>query len=68
MCVCVCVCINKSRKQHPTKQELYGHLPPILKIIQITQRRDAAYCWKSKDKFIRDILQWTPLHGCTSVG
>ena len=27
LCVCVCVCV----KQHPTKQQLYGHWPPILK-------------------------------------
>ena len=25
--------LNKSRKQHPTKQLLYGHLPPITKTI-----------------------------------
>ena len=26
--------LNKSRRQHPTKQQLYGHLLPIIKTIQ----------------------------------
>ena len=29
--------LNKSWKQHPTKQQLYRHLPPISKTIQIRQ-------------------------------
>ena len=29
--------LNKSRKQHPTKQQLYGHLFPISKTIQDEQ-------------------------------
>ena len=27
--------LNKSWRQHPTKQQLYGHLPPITKTIQV---------------------------------
>ena len=27
--------LNKSWKQHPTKQQLYSHLPPIMKTIQV---------------------------------
>ena len=27
--------LNKSWRQHPTEQQLYGHLPPITKTIQI---------------------------------
>ena len=26
--------LNKSWRQHPTKQQLYGHLPPITKTIK----------------------------------
>ena len=26
--------LNKSRRQHPTRHQLYGHLPPITKTIQ----------------------------------
>ena len=27
--------LNKSRRQHPTKQQLYGHRPPITKTIKV---------------------------------
>ena len=56
--------LNKSPKQHPTKQHLYGHLPPISKTIPI---RHVGYCCRSKNKLISDILLWTPLHGHASV-
>ena len=62
------VILNKSWKQNPTKQQLYGHLPPITKTIQVRWTRHEGHCWRSKDKLIRDILQWTPTHGCTSTG
>ena len=29
--------MNKSWRQHPTKQQLYGHLPPIRKTIKIDE-------------------------------
>ena len=35
--------LNKSWRQHPTKQQLYGHLPPITKTIQVRQTRHAGY-------------------------
>ena len=35
--------LNKSWRQHPTKQQqLYGHLPPITKTIKIRQTRHAG--------------------------
>ena len=36
--------LNKSWRQHPTKKQLYGHLPPIMKIIKIRQTRHAEHC------------------------
>ena len=60
--------LNKSWRQHTTKQLLYRHLPPILKTIQITWTRHAGYCWRSKEKLISDVLQWTPSHGWGRVG
>ena len=48
--------LNKSWKQHPTKQQLYGHLPPIAKTIQIRRTRHVRHCWRSKDKLISDVL------------
>ena len=55
--------LNMSWRQHPTRHQLYGHLPPITKTIQVRQNRHAGHCWRSKDEFIRDILLWTPTHG-----
>ena len=60
--------LSKSWKQHPTKQQLYGHLPPISKIIQIIWTRHAGHCWRSKNELINNVLLWTPSHGCTIVG
>ena len=34
--------LNKSWRQHPTKQQLYNYLPPILKTIQDRQTRYTA--------------------------
>ena len=52
--------LNKSWQQHPTKHQLYGHLPPISKAIQVRQTRHAGHCWRSRDENIRDVLLWTP--------
>ena len=51
---------NKSWRQHPTKQQLYGHLQPITKIIQVRRTRHAGHCQRSREELIRDVLQWTP--------
>ena len=50
-------------KQHPTRHQLYGHLPPITKSIQVRRTRHAGHCWKSRDELIRDVLLWIPTHG-----
>ena len=60
--------LNKSWRQHPTKQLLYGHLPPVTKTIQIRRTRHAGHCWRSMDELVRDVLLWTPLHGRTKAG
>ena len=52
--------LNKSKRQHPTKHQLYGHLPPITKTIQVRRTRHAEHCWWSRDKIISDVLLWTP--------
>ena len=48
--------LNKSWKKLPTKQQLYGHLPPISKTVQVRQTRHAGHCWRSKDKLISDVF------------
>ena len=55
--------LNKSWGQHPTKQQLYGHLPPITKTFQVRRTKHAGDCWRSRDELISDILLWTPSHG-----
>ena len=54
------VILNKSWRQHPTRHQLYGHLPPITKTIQVRRTRHAGHCWRSRDELIRDVLLWTP--------
>ena len=41
--------LNEFRKQHPTKEQLYCHLPPISKTIQIKRIRHTTHCRRSKD-------------------
>ena len=42
------VILNKSWRQHPTKKQLYGHLPPIMKTMQIRRTRHVGHCWGRK--------------------
>ena len=49
--------LNKSWRQHPTRHQLYGHLPPIKKTIQVRRTRHAGHCWRSKDELISDVLR-----------
>ena len=57
-----------SWRQHPTRRQLYGHLPPITKTIQVRRTRHAGHCWRSRDELIRDVLLWTPTHGRAKAG
>ena len=46
--------LNKSWRQHPTRHQLYGHLPLITKTIQVRRARHAGHYWRSKDELISD--------------
>ena len=59
--------LNKFWQQHPTRRQLYGHLPLITKTIQARQTRHAGHCWRSKDEIVRDVLLWTPAYGHSQV-
>ena len=48
--------LNKSWRQHPTKHQLYRHLPPIAKTIQVRRTIHAGHCWRSRDELISDVL------------
>ena len=53
--------LNKSWRQHPTKQLLYGHLPPpITKTIHVRRTRYTGNWWRSRNELIIDVLLWTP--------
>ena len=60
--------LNKSWRQHPTRHQLYGHLLPITKTIQVRRTRHAGHCWRSRDELISDVLLWTPTHGRAKAG
>ena len=60
--------LNKSWWQQPTRHQLYGHLPPIMKTIQVRRTRHAGHCWRSRDELISDVLLWTPTYGWAKAG
>ena len=60
--------LNKSWRQHPSRHQLYGHLPPITKTIQVRRTRHAGHCWKSRDELISDVFLWTPTYGRAKAG
>ena len=60
--------LNKSWQQHHTKHQLYSHLPPITKTIQVRRTRHAGHSWRSREELISDVLQWTPSHGRAEAG
>ena len=60
--------LNKSWRQHPTRDQPYGHLPPITKTIQVRRTRHAGHCWRSRDELISNVLLWTPTYGWAKAG
>ena len=51
--------LNKSQRQHPTKQQLYGYLLTIMKTLKIRRNRHVRHCWRSRDELISEVLLWT---------
>ena len=60
--------LNKSWRQHSTKQQLYGHLPPITETIKVRRTRHAGHCWRSRDELISDALLRTSSLGREKAG
>ena len=60
--------LSKSWWQHPTRHQLYSHLPSITKTIQVRRTRHARHCWRSRDELISDVLLWTPTYGRAKAG
>ena len=64
----LCVTIFLTWRQHPTKHQLYGPLPPIRKTIQVKRTRHAGHWWRSRDELISDVLLRTPKYGRAKAG
>ena len=60
--------LNKSWRQRPTRHQLYGHLPPITKTIQVRRTRHAGHCWRTREELISDVLLWTLTYGQEKAG
>ena len=60
--------LNKSWREHSKSHQLYGHLPPITKTIQVRRTRYAGHCWRSRDELISDVLLWTSTYGRAKAG
>ena len=61
--------LNKSWRQHLTRHQLFGHLLPITKTIQVRRNRLAGHCWRSRDELISDVLLCPPpTHGRAKAG
>ena len=55
--------LNRSWKDHLTKEELYGHIPPISKSLQQQRMKFTGHCWRSKEEQAGDVLLWKPTDG-----
>ena len=60
--------LNKSWQQHPMRHQLYGHLPSIMKTVQVRLTRHVGHCWRSRDELISDVLLWTPTYSRAKAG
>ena len=60
--------LNMSWRQHHAQHQLYGHLSPITKTIQVRRTRHARHCWGSRDELICGVLLWTPTYGRAKAG
>ena len=60
--------LNKSWREHPTRHQLYGHLLPITKTIQVRRTRHAGHYWSSRNELISDVLLWTPAYSQAKEG
>ena len=60
--------LKGSLRQHPTRHQLYGHLPPITKTIQVRRTRHGGRYRRSRGELISDVLLWTHTYGRAKAG
>ena len=47
---------NISWREHKTKAEIYGDIPPISSIVASRRTRFAGHCFRAKDQIISDVI------------
>jgi len=60
--------LNLSWRQHPTKKQLYGPIPPITSILCKLRMCIAGHCWRAKQELISNLLLWVSRRGKSRVG
>ena len=60
--------LNKSWRQHPTRHQLYGHLPLSRKLFKLDEPDMQDTAGEAGDELIRDVLLWTPTYGRAKAG
>ena len=51
---------NLSWKRHPTKNEIYGTLPPVSDIVKARRVQFAGHCRRAENEIISSVLLWKP--------
>ena len=59
----LCAALNISWKKHPTRRQIYGHLPLITTVIRERRLKLAGHLFRNKDELGRNVLLWCPRHG-----
>ena len=62
------VVLNISWREHPTKERLYGKLPPLSSTIIKTRMRFAGHVFRNKDELASEVITWQPRRGRSNVG
>ena len=58
--------LNITLRDHISKKELYGDLPPISASLQIRWLKFIVHCWRSKNETVSQLLLWDPKRGSRS--
>ena len=48
--------LNKPGRQHPTRHQLYSHLPAVTKTIQVRRTRHAGHCWSGEARTNSSVM------------
>ena len=62
------VVLNISWREHPTKERLYGKLPPLSSTIIKTRMRFAGHVFRNKDELASEVITWQPRRGRSNIG